>query len=1265
MLRYEARKTWQFRRVAGICMKSSFRPSGSSQDQSHTTDGGVGFHPGKNQEEDASIPYGGKSPADHPCAVFAPAGEVVGQKPEQPPEGKKPPIVAAPKRWPRRLASFILGMVFLALVALAIPWSPVALKRRVEREISQRLGCGVEIGRATIWPLLGEIKLRKLKLDYSHSSDRLRFVPPDAAVWKLEEAVMRLRPAWRQGSGLTADFHLRLRDADPVILTLRDRSLLSFPPLSGGSFKGTSTAKGVRKWQPRSIAVENASLCYLPPAAEPDRKKDARATERADQTCVVLSQVRFDGVRDFERMKDRFSITGRFGPKGQTPFSAQVVRHGNLWTAQSQTDSFHFGSILTGRGKEPSVRASALRGSVRSISLQGQAQRHRDGSWDFHLGVACPQFEILGVVEKNTSITAQGRVDERTSRGMILLEVLTPDSHVRLRSSLVLNGPEDSQTTLSIERLADGWFDLWSQRRPAHFPAVEASREQSSGTKPIPPLTVTATARLRSTRPWIEQPRAHILLSGAHLISEYLPFSIRDVNLEADVAPERIVLRRCRGRWPHGWVSLHGAHEGLWFPRREGTTRLAWAFQLRAEDLLTTLPTAAETALTTVALAAFTRRPVFEGDLAGSGTLVLGWKRSERETGGEKPETKSGSLATKTLQGSVVLRRGRIEHPGLPAPVTDIDGTFEISPQRAQINSVFARVLGTTATLQAVIEGKPFFWSTPQARCSIQTEVAIAQAVRFAPEQVRPRIEAVEPRGNLAMRLSVAGPLRQPFRADDIVATGTAILRDLAFRSPTWVLDGTFHDLRGRVELVNGIVRLTTATGWLEQVPFFVRAEADPRAGRFWARLESASPFVAVQKVMPRALSRFEVGGDLSSWVELEASDRDLFQKAGRLQGLTGETVANLPFEWDLRGELTARDVQMTFETFPTSLTEINGRARLRKFGWTFEDMTSSWGKTEKCRIEGGGRFRPGNWPVMHIDLSAPVLYLDEWIRPWRRSPGSRFPPRVVNPVFELTGALRGPKGYYRGHPGANARGEFQLVSPYMRPDVFRFFNMSLDVYGGRMTGQGQIIFRRGSSTCTLELAADHVLLQPLIQCESGREQTFVGRLTGEGRFDWRDGLSETLTSRGRLLVTESRFLGNIFFRRLGQLIKIPFLNDVPFSTIETPYRIASSRVTFDRMAMNGPLITMVGSGFAGFDHSLDFVVELGFPHLPRYVWLLDWVVQAFGKVPSSVFSLDLHGTWDDPQYGFHHLTTAEEGLLSGLGALWGLVAPSTPAPPK
>jgi hypothetical protein len=1094
-----------------------------------------------------------------------------------------------------------------------------------EEALSKRLGCVVSVERVTLWPIFGRITLRNVKADYSTRPERFRFTGLSEPVWSLREAVVTVRPTQLIRRKRRADLDVALRDPDPLLVGVEEGAAALFPPLRD-ILERSSSATASRQWRLVSMSVENANVQLALPAATGSKR------ERP-----ALSQIHADYTADLETPGGRLSVEGQIGRRNRSPFQAQVVRRDGLWTLRAQTEPVRFG--------EEWEETAPTTGMVDAIHLHGQLRREAPNRWDFHLDGRCPRVEVLGIAEDATSLALRGQLDGRTSHAVVSLEVSSRQSRLDAASDLDLTGLSESQTTVTIERLAEGWFELYNRRRAPQWPAIGGRRGS---------LTVAAAARVRGRPFALEQPHGTVILRGFDLTSDYLPFTIRDVDYAAEVKPGLIEIRRCRGQWPHGWASLHGTFAGSWWKPWEGTARVGWAFHLRIEDLLTTLPLKAEAAMTTAALAALAQRPFIEGDLDGSGTLILAWEPSEHPT----------VPTTKTLQGMVTVRRGLIAHPLLPAPVTNIDGSFEVGPRRLEIRSVGGRLLGTTATISADLTGEPFFWSKPYARCLILTNITLADAVRWAPEPVRPKIEAVEPRGNLQAMVSLAGPLHRHLRPEDIAATGTVLFRDVTFRSPFWALSGTFHDIQGRLDLTERALHLTTATGWIEQVPFALRAEAAPQADRFTARFESTAPFEALKEVMPRALSRFKVGGSIRSWFEFEASGSDLFKKAIQLRDLTSRTVTNLPFQWDFRGEVFPHDVQLTFETFPTSLTAINGRISARGFEWTFEDLTSSWGKTEHCKISGGGRFRPGNWPTMHIELEAPVLYLDEWVRPWRRSKGSRFPPRVANPVFEMTGAVRGPRAFYRGHPGENFSGEFTLTSPYRRVDTFTFSKARADLYGGEVSGKGRVEFKYGLSTCTLEVAAKNASLPPFLQCETGREQTFAGRLIGNAVFNWRNGDSNTLAGQGRLEITDSKFFGNIFFRKLGQMIRIPLLDDVTFARIEALFRLAHRRVTSDNIAMEGPLISVEGQGTVGFDHSLDFVLEIGFPRLPQYVWLLDLVVHYFAKVPASVFSLDLTGTWDDPQYSFHHLDTAEQGLLDALGQVWGLVAPSSPPPP-
>ncbi|KPL10836.1 hypothetical protein AMJ85_05190 [candidate division BRC1 bacterium SM23_51] len=1130
--------------------------------------------------------------------------------------------VRARKTWRRRLAWTVLALVLLGLVGIAVPWSPGHLKRLTERLLAQRLNCNVEVERVTLWPLLRQLRVRNVKLDYSSRTEHSDIADFTASIWKLGDAVVHVHPSQLISRRQPLDLTVVLRNADPVVVGVEEGSLAFFPPFGDlAERRSTSTVAG--RWRLSSVLLENGCVRVMRPASA-----------GASDESLRFSNLRLDYENNPESESQRLSVWGDIGSKGESPFRAQMVRRRDLWALRLRSEVIRFGQ--TGSGPVP------LRGTAEEVHVHGRAERDPAGDWDFRLLAASPRVEVSGVVEERTSMTMHGHFDEHTSQGAISLEASSPASRFHALLDLALDGSRDSQTTVSVERLADGWFQLWNEHRPPESPMIQGHQGN---------LLVTAAARLSRQPPWMDLPRARVLLRDVQLDSEYLPLTIHDVDLEGTVSPDRIELQRCRGRWARGWVSLHGTHEGQWWPQREGTTRFEWAFALRAEDLTTTLPAAAESTLTTAALAALEYAPLLEGDLAGTGTLILDWEQPQQP----------GRPTTKTLQGLVTLRHGRIVHPALPKPVTDIDGTFEISPQRLQIRPVQGRLLGTTATISGAVEGEPFFWVKPTARCSIQTKTAIADAIRFAPEEFQPRIEATKPHGNLALSVALAGPLRRPFQAEDIAATGTILFRDLGFESPFWALDGTFRDIQGQANLTQGIFRLTTATGWIEDVPFSLQAEAAPQDDRFSAKLESSATLAALQQVVPRALSRYEVSGGLSGSYELEAWGPDLFRQASHIRELTSETLANLPFQWELRGEVMAHDAQLTFETYPTSLTAINGRTTLRNLEWTFEDLTSSWGKTDNCRISGSGRFRPGSWPVMHLELEAPVLYLDEWIRPWRRSGPRRFPPHVPNPVFEMTGVIRGRRAFYRGHPGENFSGEFDLVSPYRSTRTFRFFNTHADLYGGRLSGQGRIEFFRGNSTNTLELVAQDISLPPFLQCESGREQTFIGRLSGDGSFHWHNGDADSLTGRGRILISESKFWGNVFFRRLGQLLKIPILDDVSFASIEVPWHLRQRRVTCERLDMEGPLIAMRGQGTVGFDHSVDFVLELGFRRLPEYARLLDLIVQYFGKLPASVFSLDLRGTWDDPQFSFHHLGVAEQGLLDAIGQLWDAVAPTPP----
>jgi len=1127
-----------------------------------------------------------------------------------------------PKRkWLKRLVASVLVLVLLPAAAYFLPWSPPGLRGAAERSLAKRLGCDVTIGRLTVWLSHRQVRLQNIVLDYSARGDRFASIKAGKPIWRLGEAILSASSlAGLLDRRRPVEISVALHDPDPLIVVAGKRGAELFPPLDEIR---TSPSKPAR-WFVSTAFVNPAVVRLIWRGAKGGTGKTA-----------LLSRLQATYSAEAGGPVARYSVQGRIGAKGTLPLKAELIRRGNRWVLRAKAAPLEFAV--------PAPVASSPKATIGETEVFGLMQRSPAGLWDFSLNIHSGNLEIFGVEEKEPSLVLSGKIDPKTSSALAALSLSGSETRIAAAFDLALGGRKDSYTTLTIERIGAGWVRAWNEVRPPAWPVIESG-----------PIRVSAVAEARiAPHPLrISNPRIRVAAGCAGLDSEFLPLALREIEIEASFGREKIAIHRCRGKWGHGWISLAGDHAGPWWPRLGGTTRVDARFDLRVEDLMTTVPPAAANSLTTSALARLAERPFCEGDLGGSTTLVLEWKE------GEKPTPPS----TVSLMGVVNLREGRLTHPLLPAPVTGIEGTFDIRSDRLRIRSVSGKMLGSTATVSATITGTPLFWIHPNLSCSVRTEFPAAEIARMAPEKFRSRLEQAKVRGTVRAEFSLLCPICKPFCPRKIASSGTMTLSDIAFRSPFWALEGEFHDLEGRVVFSNRTIRLTSATGRIEEVPFSLTGEADLEGKRIWARLESSATLAALRKVMPRALSRYEVGGSLSGWFELEASGRNLFAEAAHLRGFTSETLAALPFDWHLGGEVTAHDAELTFETFPTSLTAINGRITLDGLRWKFENLTSSWGKTDNCIIRGGGRFRPGNWPEMNIELEAPVLYLDEWIRPWRRSRGRRFKPRPENPVFEMQGTIRGKRAFYRGHPGENFHGRFTLVSPYRQTDTFRFFDTHVGLYGGRLEGRGVIEFDKGRSTNTLELVAENINLPPLLQCESGREQTFVGRLTGNGTFHWLNGDPETLTGRGRIVITESRFWGNVFFRNLARLIKIPFLDDVSFARIETPFRLSHRRVFCDRLVMEGPMLKMSGKGSVGFDHSVDFVLELGFPNLPSYAKLLDIIVQQFGRIPATVFSLDLTGTWDSPQFSFHQLDTAERNLLDALEQLWDTLNPP-PAP--
>ncbi|MCX8036383.1 MAG: DUF3971 domain-containing protein, partial [Candidatus Sumerlaeia bacterium] len=788
------------------------------------------------------------------------------------------------KKWLRRLLLCVLTLALLAAAALFIPWSPPFLRAYLEGVIAARLDCRVSIERATLYLWQGRLCIEHLRLDYSDFADRFQPCGIPQLVWNVDHA--RVAVNWHDvlSQRRPAAVTVSLRDLDAVVVAFVQNTPVCFPPIPDW----VRTQPKAQSPQPRiSLQIENAVLRVRDPVQV--------SSERAD---FLLPQINCLVTLDPQPPISEATLSGRIGQSQLSSFQIALTASPRGYNVRLRTTPIRFG--------DPGIGPPSLSGRTDSLRLDVQIGRDPTDQWSGLLVANCPLIEALGVTETATSLTLTGAYDPRTSCGKVALSLASRDSRIRAGAAFHPNGDRNSTATITVERLADAWLRLYNARRPPQWPAIEGHPKH---------LAVEAAARITASPPRLREPRVRVAFAGPSLSSDYLPFPVTDIDFEGSATPDRLEIARCRGHWAQGRVSLSGIHEGQWWQGWEGTSRIAWNFAARAEDFLTTLPAPLEARASTTVLAALSRRPLVSGDLAGSGTLVLGWERAGHP----------GLPTTKTLAGIVAFRNGRIEHPLLPAPVTGVHGIFALAPQRLEIQSARAEMGGTSATVCAAVEGEPFFWSHPRAECTIQTQIPIIEALRFAPDSVRPRLAAVEPRGHVAATLTLSGPLRRSIRADDIAASGTVLFHNVSFQSPTWALDGTFHDISGRLELTENAVRLTTATGWIGRVPFALEAEAQPQAGRFSARAETTAGFRAIQQVLPRALSRYEVGGTLSARFELDAFGKDLFRQAFQLKDLTSATLLHLPFEWGLRGEVRAHDCQLTLETFPTSLTAING----------------------------------------------------------------------------------------------------------------------------------------------------------------------------------------------------------------------------------------------------------------------------------------------------------------------------------------------------
>ncbi len=260
---------------------------------------------------------------------------------------------------------------------------------------------------------------------------------------------------------------------------------------------------------------------------------------------------------------------------------------------------------------------------------------------------------------------------------------------------------------------------------------------------------------------------------------------------------------------------------------------------------------------------------------------------------------------------------------------------------------------------------------------------------------------------------------------------------------------------------------------------------------------------------------------------------------------------------------------------------------------------------------------------------------------PWSRLAG-RF--RSDAPV-DLKGS--GSFSYAKGgmwngafHAETDRFGYAWLFGDRVRADVFvkdrllTVTNLTAEVYGGEFSGQGDLDLGKGQTipyTMTLNWKKVDVaeLVKQFKQIENDPYKgLFTGILTLSGRVDDR-GQHHDVKGEGRMHLREGYLFKVPLFGGLSRYVGwvYPGLAFSSQSDFDASLRIEDRKIFSDDIELEGNLMSLNAEGVYGFDHSLDYRVQVK----PLGANLLAEALRVLTMPVSALLKFKLSGTLTEP----------------------------------
>ncbi len=619
-------------------------------------------------------------------------------------------------------------------------------------------------------------------------------------------------------------------------------------------------------------------------------------------------------------------------------------------------------------------------------------------------------------------------------------------------------------------------------------------------------------------------------------------------------------------------------------------------------------------------------------------------------------------LSALRFDGLFRLDEVDIDHPMLPAPITELFGGVVLANRTIECTNLEGKMLRSRIALSGQIKGTPFIWTDPQISMRLTGNLDLARVREIVSRENRPLINRLHPTGSIDLDLLMRGSLAE---LDKITFRGDVKTNNISLQLQPPIADAKLSALNAEINLLPERILINSLQANLDGID--LATSGTIRVDGCELSFSSAGDLKNYQQKFPWILRPvWNVDGPIrvegiiktrlknSAALAVSGDPLSHLLAAAIKQSETQEIQINMEqinkrFDWDLRGSIEAQNCEFWHVVMPASIKNITGRFIFdgEKL-YSEKPLRATWGMSEGT-TSATLRLSDSGYIMADYALRFPELFIDEWIQPWRFAadyPKDILPVKAIynkqdydpgkvaeyKPRFFSQGMVYGDIAHYKDFQSKNLSGQVQYVRYFGTPSTLICDNIHGDLLDGTLDIKSRLIMLGKSFLWNFDLGLNKVLLNEFIEAYLGKPGTISGKISGNIFLQGQSRTPGSMLASGKFHLAESRFLGNPIFSALGGLLKSKELEDISFTNMDGEFSIQDRIINVERLNFDGTMLELEATGQASLNGELDLQVYYRFLSSLKKIPILKTIVGAMDYLGGKILKVKLSGNWQNPK---------------------------------